>query len=391
MLTAPDITQAPMSSDQLETLLRELASARAELDEIHQSPAWRFITVYRNWLRKGRQSAPVRLVDRAARFGIRLFGSAAVETVNAPASSPEGRLVHCLNPMYLGRVFYCRNGKRHWVRSKAHLEHFDARLSLRDVVRVSDEEMQQYALAGPLPLPWSPESWEKPDRSSMAVLREITTCRLQGSGVEFGAGTDPIGVPLRCEVKYADFFSDGDLRSRAYHAQGTDFVPLSYVMSLEDMGAVADESLDFVIACHVIEHVRNPLRAFEQAYRKLKPGGSYVLIVPDMRRIFDRDRELTSLEHVIADYEEPSVERDRTHYVEFMKKARFVPDEQLAARADQAMAEQEDIHFHTWTYESFGAMVKYIRRKRDGWSSVWSQPCIEEDPGAHEYYFVLVK
>ena len=63
------------------------------------------------------------------------------------------------------------------------------------------------------------------------------------------------------------------ISTRAYAAQGGDFVLLTYVMGMEDMSAIADESLDFVTACHVIEHLRNPLRAFEQVYRKLKPGG----------------------------------------------------------------------------------------------------------------------
>jgi len=57
-------------------------------------------------------------------------------------------------------------------------------------------------------------------------------------------------------------------------------------MGMEDMSAIPDASLDFVIACHVIEHLRNPLRAFEQVYRKLRSGGRYVLIVPEQRVTF---------------------------------------------------------------------------------------------------------
>ena len=162
-------------------------------------------------------------------------------------------------------------------------------------------------------------------------------------------------------------------------------------MSLDDMTPVADGSLDFVIANHLIQQVRNPLRAFEQAYRKLKRGGSYVLMAPDMRRMFDRERELTTLKHLIVDYEHPSAERDVSHYSEFLKKARSVPDDLLAEQVEQAIATNDHIHFHTWTYESFEEMVKYIRRKIVSWRSVWSQPCPEEDPGSYEFYFVLEK
>ena len=52
-----------------------------------------------------------------------------------------------------------------------------------------------------------------------------------------------MSMPLGCEVKYADYFSEGDLKGRAYHQQGTDFVRLSYYvmgMSLpEDMSCGA--------------------------------------------------------------------------------------------------------------------------------------------------------
>ena len=195
---------------------------------------------------------------------------------------PDGELIHCLNSIYEGRIFYCRNGKRHWVRSRAHVESYDPKFRLGEVALVSQEQMQQYELAGPIPLPWPAEVWENPVRSTPAILREIATSRLSGAGIEFGAGTSPLAVPLHCDVKFADFCSQEDLLRRAYDAQGEDFVRLSYVMGLEDMGPVADGSLDFVIASHVIEHVRNPLHTFEQAFRKLKPGGSYVLIVPDM-------------------------------------------------------------------------------------------------------------
>ena len=395
-----------MRSTQLESLHRELADARwqavqlkEKLDVIEQSPGWRLITTYRKWLNKGR--ATTRIIDGAARLGIRLFSSpgakdppAAAPPAEAVAASPReqaarGTLIHCLDPGYMGRVFYCRNGKRHWIRSREHITCYDP--SLDYVVLVNDEEMRRYELAAPLPLPWSEADWANPVRRDPSTSREIATSRNRGSGIEFGAGTSPMSMPLGCEVKYADYFSEGDLKGRAYQQQGTDFVRLSYEMGMEDMSAVPDGSLDFVNACHVIEHLRNPLRAFEQVYRKLKPGGRFVLVVPDMRRMFDCHRAMTTLEHLVADYKDPGKERDLPHYFEFFSKVYNVPDAVLAARVETAVAGNEDLHFHTWTYESFGAMVEYIQREMAPWSSVWSQTYVEEEPGWHEFYFVLEK
>jgi SAM-dependent methyltransferase len=302
----------------------------------------------------------------------------------------EGHLISCPHPAFADKVFYCLAGKRHPVRPYRH--YFQCYGLSRDNVAMVDEaEMRRYELAGPLPLLWQEEAWLNPIRRWPFDLREISTSRLYGSGIEFGAASAPMSVPLRCDVQFADLFSGQDLATRSYEAQGLDFVRLSYVMGMEDMAAVADHSLDFVIACHVIEHLRNPLRAFEQVHRKLKSGGQYVLVVPEKRRTFDQGREVTPLAHLVDDFEDPSADRDVEHYFDFFSKVYAVPDEALPQRVHEAIAGNHDLHLHTWTYESFEDMVKYTRRTFTPWRKVWSQASIWEDPGSHEFYFVLEK
>jgi SAM-dependent methyltransferase len=395
-----DVTEIPMSPEQLEALIEQLAvttrslkQTQEELRAIYDSPGWRFVSAYRRWLNKGRASLPGRLIDRMARAGINMFipgveKPAKVASAEAQGPTMNGQLMFCLDPIYLGKIFYCRNGKRHWVRSRQHIESYDTTVSLRRVATVTHEVMKQYALAGPLPQIWTDDYWRNPDVKTADAFREIAVSKLSGCGIEFGAGTNPMCVPMDCEVKFADLLSDADLKNRAYDAQGADFVDLNYVMGLEDMGAVADESIDFVIASHVIEHVRNPLRAFEQVYSKLKPKGSLVLVVPDMTRTFDRNRELTTIEHLAEDYEAPNAERDRDHYREFLRKKLFVPEENLEARVEEAVTRGDDIHFHTWTYESFQKTVDYARRKVVPFRSIWSH---ESAADSHEFYFVLQK
>jgi len=260
-----------------------------------------------------------------------------------------------------------------------------------DVQVVNESTIRQFKIAGPAPLEWSDADRVAPPRTSASLLREIATSRLTGIGIEFGAGTAPVAVPLRCKVAFADFFPETELRTRAYAAQGNDFVKLSYITGMEQMDGIADESLDFIIAAHVIEHTRNPLRAIKKAYEKLKNGGHLVLFVPDMRLTFDKLREVTSLEHLIADYENPSPERDVLHYVEFFARAFITPIESLYQRVRDAIATNHDLHFHTWTYESFQNMISYYRQSISSWSDVWSHPAAEQDKDANEFYFVLTK
>ena len=89
---------------------------------------------------------------------------------------------HRPDPIYLDRVYYCLDGKRHWVvpanpsvpgdPCQGHLDCYG--LSLGDLVTVDGPEMRQYELAGPLPLPWPLESWKDPVRLYPHDLRELS-------------------------------------------------------------------------------------------------------------------------------------------------------------------------------------------------------------------------
>jgi SAM-dependent methyltransferase len=300
-----------------------------------------------------------------------------------------GRLVNCPESVHGGKVFYVENDRRHWVPSVEHLACYGR--SLTEVERITLEEIARFLPAGNLPKLWDESTWKNPPRTSPEVLREIAASQLQGSGIEFGAGTYPFCIPLHCEVRFADFLDADDLKQHAYEAQSTDFVPLSYVTSLEEMEGIPDDSLDFVVACHVIEHLRNPLRALERVYAKLRAGGRLVLVVPDKRLTFDKDRDLTSLEHLTLDYRHPSAERDRPHYLEFFSKVYSVPEQSLEQHVQEAIVSRRDIHFHTWTYESFQEMIEHWLKHITPWSAVWSQPPIEGLAESHEFYFVLQK
>jgi SAM-dependent methyltransferase len=159
------------------------------------------------------------------------------------------------------------------------------------------------------------------------------------------------------------------------------------VSDLESMEGLAFDSLDFIVASHVIEHTANPLRALRSAYDRLRPGGRLVLVVPDKVVTFDRDRALTSLEHLLADYTRPSRERDWEHYIEFFAKSFPQPDPLMAA--GPVFERGDDIHFHVWTYETFGDLIAYVCRHIAPWSSVWSRKRLSEQD--IEFYFILTK
>ena len=60
-----------------------------------------------------------------------------------------------------------------------------------------------------------------------------------------------------------------------------------------------DNSYDFILCNHVLEHIPNDLKAMEELYRVLKPGGTAILQVP-----LEEDRENTFEDDSITDQQE---------------------------------------------------------------------------------------
>ena len=190
---------------------------------------------------------------------------------------------------------------------------------------------------------------------------------------------------------YADNFSYDYLVKNMYPGQTLhDLVIPYYTTEISNLSCIGDNCMDFVVTYHVIEHTTNPIAALDEFYRILKHGGHLLLVVPDMEKTFDSERKVTSLEHLIDDYLQHSHEKDLEHYVEFYTKTHFRdfigsenPEEFIARKHK----ERENIHFHTWTYESFKHMIDWHSSLK-GWIIEFCHPTLD---GGIEFYFILKK
>lgn len=289
------------------------------------------------------------------------------------------------------RVYYVEHGRRHWVREGAWL----ARNGFSwpdDVVDVAPGIICSFANGGAAPLRMAGDLERLGSDATSTDLREIAAAGLHGTGIEFGAGASPFPVPLRCHTLYADAYTFDALRANMYPGQTIQqIVRPDFVTDLQTLRGVADDTLDFIVACHVIEHTVSPITALKSCWRALKPGGELIMVVPDMHKTFDRARELTPLQHLVEDHYVPSRERDRQHFMEFYTKAFNVPsDAGIEKFVSTKHDEGSDIHYHCWTYESFLEMVAWVSEHEAAWSQVWSHPTL---PGAEdiEFYFRLTK
>jgi SAM-dependent methyltransferase len=193
------------------------------------------------------------------------------------------------------------------------------------------------------------------------VRRWIAHRYLAGDGLEVGALHQPLEVPPAARVRYVDRMTVEQLRGQYPELAGHDLTPVDILDDGETLSSVDDSSVDFVIANHMLEHCENPIGAIENQLRVLKPDGVLYMAVPDKRFTFDRDRPVTSLEHLVRDYEEgPAWSRD-SHFEEWARLMDKVPEEGVAARARQIAETDFSIHFHTWTQEGLLRLLLHCR------------------------------
>jgi SAM-dependent methyltransferase len=191
------------------------------------------------------------------------------------------------------------------------------------------------------------------------VREDIARRYLEGNGIEIGAFTWPLRVPPGVVVRYVDQL-DREALLRAYGSRiaGMGLDPASVpntdvVDEAERLSKFPNESVDFVIANHVLEHIEDPITALHSFLRVVRPGGVLLVVLPDPRHTFDALRPRTTVEHVLIDHQEgPSVSR-RGHYEEWARFNERLPEDLILARVSEFEREDARHHFHVWELRDF--------------------------------------
>lgn len=64
------------------------------------------------------------------------------------------------------------------------------------------------------------------------------------------------------------------------------------IETVADMEELADNSVDTIISSHALEHCPHPMQIIEGLFRKLKPGGRIVLLVPYERKVAYKPKDV---------------------------------------------------------------------------------------------------
>ena len=120
----------------------------------------------------------------------------------------------------------------------------------------------------------------------------------QGKGIEIGGsahnpfGLDTQNVDVTAEMTVYKQ-SEIDLCGSCLNVD---------IVASGDCLPIEDESVDFVVSSHVLEHMPDPIAALLEWDRVTRVGGTIFAIVPHKERTFDKARERTPLNHLIADW-----------------------------------------------------------------------------------------
>ena len=175
---------------------------------------------------------------------------------------------------------------------------------------------------------------------------------LRGDGIEIGALHRPLVAPPEARVTYVDRLPDADLRAHYPELNGMPFAPVTVLGTAEDLSAFGDNSVDFIIANHLLEHLPDPIAGLIEFHRVLRPDGALYMALPDSRVTFDRTRELTSPEHIIDEHRHGTESNRAAHYRDWVVNA-----ENRGADAESRIAELMEmdysIHFHCWRADTF--------------------------------------
>jgi SAM-dependent methyltransferase len=210
--------------------------------------------------------------------------------------------------------------------------------------------------------------------------------QLSGKGLEIGPLHRPMVRHSGMEIDYIDRCSVKELREHYPELNDLPLVEPHIIGDAQTLDNIPDAEYDFVIAAHVIEHMKNPLAALEAWVRVTKNGGKVYLIVPDKRVIFDKHRVRTTLEHIILDYLKPSQERDYEHYLDY---ARFVHDKMgsdAIIEADRLIETDYSIHFHVFIPTDVINVLSWFNENVSK-IEILEGPVMS--PGSDEFHFML--
>lgn len=138
----------------------------------------------------------------------------------------------------------------------------------------------------------------------------------KGIGLELGPLYNPVVTKDEANIRYLDHMSYDDLKKKYGKDPGVpldQLVPIDYVLKDNSLQKTfKGKTFDYVIACHVIEHIPDMVHWLRDVATILNEGGVLSLVIPDKRYTFDLHRNESRPADIIGAYLDKQVKVNST-------------------------------------------------------------------------------
>lgn len=200
-------------------------------------------------------------------------------------------------------------------------------------------------------------------KADIQIRNIISNKYLHGEGIEIGALHCPLVLPKSAKIKYVDKIPVEELKKR-YPEVGNNIVKIDIIDDGEKLSKFKDSSLDFIIANHFLEHCKNPIGTIQNFLRVLKQGGILYMAIPDKRYTFDKNRQVTTIDHLIEVYNDGEDKLKRQHFEEWVRVVEGITDEQkFIDRLNDLINNDYSIHYHVWTLKEILELLTVLTKE----------------------------
>ncbi|ESY69790.1 MULTISPECIES: class I SAM-dependent methyltransferase [Mesorhizobium] len=255
---------------------------------------------------------------------------------------------------------------------------------------------------------------KSPPALELRTKRITSALNLAGKGIEYG----PLHAALLRKPNYdVSYVDHADRASLAQHYANDPSVDVSLIPEIDIVTGgklvsefLPKESIDYIVASHVMEHVPDLLGWLESNLYVLKPGGRIAVAFPDKRYCFDLKRKSSMISDLVAAYLEkrtkPSFQQVCDHFWNVSKanpvdcwngnitaeNAEYMMDRDSIIEILEDMRKRDEyIDSHCWVFADFEFMdrMNSIRGIMKGIFEIMS--FYPTQPNTLEFYVTIEK
>ncbi|MFY8089900.1 MAG: methyltransferase domain-containing protein [Chitinophagaceae bacterium] len=158
------------------------------------------------------------------------------------------------------------------------------------------------------------------------------------------------------------------VKGKTYNFHQSKSNGIQFICEGNDLGEIKDESYDFVLSSHSLEHFANPLKAIYEWKRVTKNEGLIIIVLPHPKFTFDNKRKITTFKHLLLDYTNETKEDDLTHVEEVVEMHDYAMTPDINTKEDMRKRSLDNynnrcLHHHVYNEDLIKEISSFFNLK----------------------------